>query len=172
MMFVFDSSALISMSQTCLVKILRQLREALGAEFVIAESVYRETVSTPLHIRRFELNAVRLKKAVDEKWLRIEQVDTDAAMDIVKTANNCFFAKGGPVSLMHRGEADALALVRQLNAQVLVIDERTTRMLLETPLRLKELLEGKHNAKIGARKDNLERLQGMRFTPQSTAAAL
>jgi len=161
MRFVFDSSSLISMGQTCLIEVLHALQHSTSSEFFIPESVFRETVSTPLRIKRFELNAVRIKKAVDGKWLNVEPADQGASDEIMRVANNCFSAKGRPVSILQRGECDALALVKKLGAGALVIDERTARMLIEAPMKLRELMESRYNEKIGAKIDNINALGGM-----------
>ena len=152
---VFDSSSLISVSQSCLINSLRGLRG--DNSFVVPKSVYYEVVERPLQIKRFELNAVRIKKAVDDGWLEIKRLDAKhkkMANDISSKVNNLIYAKGKPVKLIHSGEIEALALLKQLESNTFVIDERTTRTIIENPKRLKELIERRRHTKASINVDN------------------
>ncbi len=141
---VFDSSAVISISEKCFIEILEKLANSSKAEFLIPRSVYYEIVEHPLQIKRFELNAIRIKKAVDSGWLKVMPRDEETQRQmqkIIETANNVFFANGKPINLIQEGEAEAFALAKKTGAKAIAIDERTARMLLEDPMRLKQRLE-------------------------------
>lgn len=160
--FVFDSSSLIALSQTCLIDLLAGLREKMKADFLIPAVVEQEVVGRPLHIKRFELNAVRIKKAVDSgvfivKELRSEQ---DAQM-ISGIANNCLFVADRPIQLLQGGEISALALALQENAEAFVIDERTTRMLIEAPQELLQLMQERYSQKISMQKEKVAALRSL-----------
>ncbi|MDD5163314.1 MAG: hypothetical protein PHD95_03855 [Candidatus ainarchaeum sp.] len=164
MKIVFDASCLISISQTCLAKCLGRLREKLDSEFIVSPAVYREIVSTPLGIKRFELNAVRLKGLVEQKSLVVTELDANAREFLAKIsflANNSFFVKGKPVKIMHSGELEALALMKQLDAEALAIDERTTRILIENPAALHSSMEERQLANVEENKANLREFQGL-----------
>lgn len=162
MHLVFDSSSLISVGQSCLIEVLHSLQERIGAQFVIPHSVFKEVVKRPMHIKRFELNAVRLKKAVDEGWLQVRALGAkNRSAEIVQAANNCFFSRGRAITLLQRGEVEALALALELETAALVIDERTTRMLVEAPFKLRDLMESRHRAEISVDNGNVKRFQGM-----------
>jgi predicted nucleic acid-binding protein len=159
---VFDTSSLISVSQTCLINIFGGLKQKLGADFVVPQAVYFEAVQRPISIRRFELNAVRLKRAIDLGWFRVMQVgDKGVFREIDYAANNCFFIKNRPVRLLQKGEIEALALVKELGARALAVDERTTRMILENPQDLEDLMEQRKRAEIELDKGNVSKLQGL-----------
>jgi hypothetical protein len=64
MKILFDSSSLISISETCLSKCLGELQKKMNADFLISPSVYNEIVAKPLGIKRFSLSAVRLSELV------------------------------------------------------------------------------------------------------------
>jgi predicted nucleic acid-binding protein len=149
MRVVFDSSSLISVSQSCLVNVLGSLKEKLGAEFIIPEAVYREAVERPISIKRFELNAIRIKKGVEEGWFSVKGVKDEQLMgEIDGLANSCFSVRGRPVRLLQLGEVEALALIKELGADALVIDERTTRMLIENPKQLKKIMEARRRKNV------------------------
>ncbi|HIH15902.1 MAG TPA: hypothetical protein HA252_00670 [Candidatus Diapherotrites archaeon] len=148
---VFDSSTIISISEKCLTRLLKGLGQEGAVSFVIPQSVYAETVERPLHIKRFELGALRIQQAVDEGWIEI--IPGNAAVKqltgkILDSANTLFFAKGKPLTIIQKGEAETLALCKNLRAHMVAIDERTTRMLIEDPWRLQNYVAYKHQQDI------------------------
>ena len=148
---VVDSSSLISLSESCLFDVLGELSK-LGVQFVVPKAVMEESVYHPLKIKRFELNALRINRGVKKKWLHVAELnkhDRSILQRIMENANTCFFSKMGPVKIIHEGEAETLAIINRLGAKGLVIDERTTRMLIEEPLALRELLQKRRKEKIG-----------------------
>lgn len=148
---VFDASSIISLSEKCFMNIMGKLVEQKKAEFFMPESVFFETVTHPMKIRRFELNAFRIQSAIKNNWFTTVQPGKETMQTMqstVKIAQNICYADGQPIQIMHKGELEALALVKEMNADALVIDERTTRMLLEEPQNLRSLLEFRHRKKI------------------------
>jgi len=148
---VFDSSSLISLSQSCLIKAVKGLAESGNASFAVPQSVFFEAVQRPLQIKRFELNALRLKKAVQDNWISVEKLDSEHAgltKEIEETANSMFYLNGRAIRLIQRGEAEALALTKQLSSKLLVIDERTTRTIIENPTQLKAIIERRRHKRV------------------------
>ncbi len=160
MRFIFDASSLIALGQTCLLDILAGLKQKTGSEFFIPELVFQEVVSRPLQIKRFELNAVRIKKAIDSNVFSVESLQNQSDFwEIDDIANNCFFIESRPVRLLQGGEIAALALSKQLNAKGFVIDERTTRLLIEAPEKLQQLMQRRRKKNISVRMENVKRMQ-------------
>ncbi len=153
---VFDSSSIIAVAQNCLINILKNLSKKTKREFKIAKSVEAESVGKPLKIDRFELNALRIKKAIDSGWMKVEKQVIDST-EIEKLANNIFFAEGKPIKIIHLGEAETIALYKKNNASVMVIDERTTRMLIEEPQNLEKKLKRNYRKKIKINQTNLKK---------------
>ena len=162
MKMVFDASALISVSQTCLVNILPGLKEKMNAEFIIPSEVFREAVERPIEVRRFELNAVRLKKVVGQGCFSVVSAkDKDLVAEIDGLANHCFFVKGRPVRLLQLGEIEALCLVKELGAGALAIDERTARMLVENPRQLGKIMEARRGNPVRIDSESVSRIKRM-----------
>lgn len=162
MRIVFDASCLISVSQTCLIDILGGLKEKTGASFFIPLTVFQEAVQRPIAIKRFELNAIRIKKAIDEGWFKVSEVEDKRLLgQISSIANNCFFIKDRPISLLQRGEIESLALVKQLKAEAFAIDERTTRMLIESPGQLQQIMQARRKIRIEQNRESAARLSEM-----------
>ncbi len=159
MNMVFDASTLISISQTCLVNLLAGLKREMNAEFIVPKSVYYEAVQRPISIKRFELNAIRIKKVIEENGFKVMACEDKNLFDeIAKIANTCFFIKGTPIKLLQRGEIEALALIKKVGAGVFAIDERTTRMLLEAPEQLRKILQARRRIDIKINQSNVKAL--------------
>lgn len=173
-----DSSSLISLSSSCLIKVLEKL-SMQKMNFFIPKKVEIESVETPLRIKRFEFNAVRIKKAIDSNWVKIAEESPfleNESKRIENLANNCFFVKNRPLTLIHGGEAESLALLKQLNSKVLIIDERTTRLLIEDPKNLKNHMQSRINVKISMDDSAVEKFRqnfkGLCFFRSSELLAL
>tara|TARA_Y100000310_G_C20700355_1_gene829150 strand:+ start:5663 stop:6343 length:681 start_codon:yes stop_codon:yes gene_type:complete len=155
---VVDSSSLITMSSSCILKMMKHLAEKENIKFMIPESVYYESVERPLKIKRFELNAVRIRSAVQSGYM--ETVKTTP--HIKKTMNelstvtaNICSANGKKLRLINLGEAETLALMKEIDSRILLIDERTTRMLIEEPENVMSFLERRHKCKVTLNKGEM-----------------
>lgn len=148
---VIDTSTLISLSESCLFNLFGHLKEKNKIEFLISESVYNEAVQKPLEINRFKLSAVRIKEGVSKGIIQV--VKNSSEMDeiiayIEQFSENIFMSREKTVKVMHRGEIDALALVKHAGAKTLIIDEKTTRMIIEDPFELKRIIEKRQGINI------------------------
>ena len=70
---IFDSSTLISFSMNGLYDELAKLKKIFNGKFIITEDVKREVIDKPLTIKRFELEALRIKQMLDEKILEMPE---------------------------------------------------------------------------------------------------
>ncbi|MBU0636192.1 hypothetical protein KKE06_04165 [Candidatus Micrarchaeota archaeon] len=161
-LIIFDSSSLISLSEKCFFELLKKIQSHSGARFLITPSVWRETVEKPQHIKRFELNAVRVQQAIEDNWLEVVQPTPQSqvlAKQIEEKSNHCFFVNENPLRILQAGEIESMAIYISLKADALVIDERTARMLIEEPLRLHNYISMKHDKKIQKNEANLKAIQ-------------
>lgn len=142
-----DSSTLISLSDTCLIKVLPFLREH-GGKFLIPQSVQQEIVSTPLHIKRYAFSAVRLQKAIDDHDLEVIEPDQNLLQKLVNSANNVFSVRGRALQILHAGEAACVASYAKYKCSALAIDEKTTKLLIEDPEKLRERIAQEYGAKV------------------------
>ncbi|MCX6774297.1 MAG: hypothetical protein NTY68_04875 [Candidatus Micrarchaeota archaeon] len=139
-----DSSSLISLTNSCFIDLLYFFTKKFNTQFIIAPSVKKEIIERPLSIsmKAYELSAMRMKKAIDDRALSEVNEDTlEKAKEIMDLANNMLFARSKPIHLVDIGEADIIALAKATDCDVILMDERTTRMLIEAPFRLKEHME-------------------------------
>ena len=156
---IFDSGALISFSMNGITDIIKKLKEIFKGKFLITSEVKKEIIDTPMKIKRFELEALKLKQLLDEGVLEppssLMIKDSEIIKktnEILNVANSTFNSEGKDIHIMDTGEASCLALGKMLNERkiknVIVIDERTTRILTEKPKNLKRFLEKKLHVKI------------------------
>ena len=68
---IFDSSTLISFSMNGLLPELKALKKVFNGIFIITSDVKREVIDKPITIKRFELDALRLKQLLDENVLEM-----------------------------------------------------------------------------------------------------
>ena len=159
---IFDASTLISLSEKCFFGLLERIQDHSNARFLISQSVWKETVEVPQRIKRFELNAERVKEAVETGWLEIVQPTAETkklAAQVAEWSNHCFFIENNPLTILQAGEIESMALFLSLKAHALAIDERTARMLIEEPTRLQNYIGMKHDKKIQKNESNLQAIQ-------------
>ena len=171
---IFDSGTLISLSMTGLIDELRDLKKIFNGHFLITKDVKREVIDKPLTIKRFELEALRVKQLLDEKILEMpdslkidENFLSEKTKEIMDIANSTFIAKGKEIHLIDSGEASCLALSKILTDKkienVIGVDERTTRLLGEKPENIKKTMGKKLQTKITSKKENYKFFKGFKF---------
>ena len=156
---IFDASTLISLSMTGLIEELKELKKLFNGTFLITHEVKEELIDNPINIKKFELEALRIKELLEQKIIELpeamnikKEVVSKKTREFMNLANTIFESNKRDIKIIHSGEASCLALSvilkeRGLN-NVLCIDERTTRMLVEKPGNLKSLLEKKMHTRI------------------------
>lgn len=155
---ICDSGSLISLTNGCLDNLIYFFSEKFKLKFVIPPSVEYETVTRPLtgDLRKYLFSAVRIKDAIDDGVIIRSEGDLTAEKNqIMKAANSLFFIRGKPLRLIHEGESEMFALAVQLGVTDILIDERTARMLVEAPLKLKAHLEHEFKVNVMTNKNNL-----------------
>lgn len=153
-----DAGAFISLTSSCLENVVYFFAEKYGVRFFIPASVEEEAVDYPIkkNLKKYLFSAIRIKDmisrgAVVKAGNGVENVSNR----IAEYANNLFFVRGKPMRLLHQGEAEMLATAKELGVQYILIDERTTRLLLESPFKVKEHLEKEFGANVMVNKKNL-----------------
>lgn len=145
----FDAGPIISLVMSRLVWILPELKRHFGGKFYITPAVRRELVERPLSIKRFEFEALQVEKLINEGVLELyPDVPKKTASQLVNLANNAFSANNHNIDVIQSGELESAACVLDLNAEGLVMDERTLRLLIENGTELKSLLERRFNSDI------------------------
>jgi len=160
---VCDSSSLISLADSCFLPVLAELKRSLGADFLIGESVKYECIDHPLEMKSHTLPAIRLKLALNDGIIKSAGSKNleRRTEDVLWIANNIFFSSEKPIHIMHKGEAETLALAIELGLKNVLIDERTSRMLVESPEAMAKHISSEFNRNIRINERYLERFRQM-----------
>jgi len=171
---IFDSGTLINFAMNGSLEELKELKKIFNGKFLITSDVKKEVIDKPLTIKRFELEALKIKQLLDEKILEMPESIGVFKNEILREtenflnlANNLFFSDNREIHLIDSGEASCLALGKILDNRkienVIAIDERTTRMLGENPDNLIKLMSEKLHTRITAKKEKLKYFKDFRF---------
>lgn len=157
---IFDTGPIISLATNSLLWILEHLNHGCSCNFFITKAVKKEGIDRPLESKKFKFEALRVLKLVEDGILRIYSKDLHGETEeLLNLANNIFTAKGNYIEIVHYGEMEVVASAIDCNADAIVIDERTTRVLIENPMKVKERLEKKLHTRIEINHDNLKELK-------------
>lgn len=171
---IFDSGALISFTMTGLSYLIRDLKKVFDGKFLITAEVKEELVDNPIEKKRFKLEALKIKHLLEEGILEMPSSlgieDSEISRktkEVLNVANSSFVGNGKEIHLIDDGEASCLELSRILTEKgignIIAVDERTTRVLVENPSNLKKFLEKKLHTKIKINRKNLRIFRGFKI---------
>jgi len=145
---ILDAGPLISLTLNGLLHTLEILKSKFPEiVFLITPSVKREVIDKPIKVKKYELEAVKIQTLLDKKTISLStdfflniRIDKETQR-ILNLANNLIKADKNSIQIVHEGEASCLALSRLCNCEnLIVIDERVTRLLTESPENLKAIM--------------------------------
>ncbi|MBU0958957.1 MAG: hypothetical protein KKB31_03350 [Nanoarchaeota archaeon] len=175
---IFDASTIISLAMNGLYEEISLLKSIFKGRFIITKEVKYEIIDRPLTIKKFELEALKLQKLLQDGVFELpsslgvsDSEVSKEAQSILDLANKTFYGDGREMRIVDLGETSCLALSKILNGKgissVLAVDERTMRMLVEKPDNLDKLLSKKLNTKIKANRDYFKYFKGFNFIRSS-----
>jgi len=175
---IFDSSTIINLIMNGIEEVLVDLKKKFSGKFIITNQIKHEVIDRPLQIKKFELGALKVQKLLDEKVLEMPEslgIKSDELKEktheLTNRINKIFEAKNEFIHLVDFGEASCLALSILLAEKkienMIAIDERTARMLGENPENLHKLFEKKLHTGVRIFRENLPKLDKLRFIRSS-----
>lgn len=144
---VCDASSLISLSDTGLLGALVMLKKNMKGELLITEGVIDESINNPIKRPEYAFSAIKIKRALLSKVFRVIRYRHNTYDKIMRTANNMFYTDR-PFHLVNHGETEMLAAAVDNGVKYVLMDERTTRMLIESPLELKKHIENEFRIRL------------------------
>ena len=128
--------------------------------------------------KKFELAALKVQQLLEDKILElpdsigIEHNELqNKTREILNKTNSSFYIDSKFMHIIDDGEASCLAvsiLARKKGVEnLIVIDERTTRVLGEKPENLHKLFERKLHTKVLMKKENMPSLPNIKFIRSS-----
>lgn len=171
---IFDSGALISFSMNGVTEIIEKLKGIFNGKFIITPDVKREVIDRPMQIKKFSLEALKIKHLLDKKIIELPSAiglsDSEISRktaEMLEIANATYRDKRQDIHIIDSGEASCLAVSKMLNEKgfetVIAVDERTMRMLGEKPENLAKLLEKRLHVKIIPNPKNYNFFKEFRF---------
>lgn len=147
---VFDTGPIITLTLNNLLWILKELKNKFKGNFYISETVKYELVYKPLKTKKFKFEALQVLENIETKVLEpIKNKEIDKlTTKLLYLANNSFIVNGNFLRIVHPAEMSGLAVTIYLNAKAFVVDERTTRLLIENPKQLTNTLQNKFHTKV------------------------
>ncbi|HZX44265.1 MAG TPA: hypothetical protein VFF28_01135 [Candidatus Nanoarchaeia archaeon] len=156
---VFDSGPVISLTVNNLLGLLTSLKERYNGCFSITDSVRKELIERPLETKKFKFEALQVLRCIKFDVLTVHESPRDLTIKLLDLANKAYIAKGNCVQVVHYAEMSSLAAAILNEADAFVVDERNTRLLLEEPERLAEILSRRLHTEIKVNKKNLDELR-------------
>lgn len=168
---ILDSGPLISLTLNGLLHTLEKLKTKFtDINFIITPQVKKEVVEKALSVKRYELEAVKIQTLLANKVILLSsdfvpnnKLERETAR-IMNVANTTIKADREPVNIVQIGEASCLAFANLCNCDnLIVIDERVTRLLTESPQNLKAIMERKLHMSVLINSKNLKEFKNFKY---------
>ena len=175
---VFDAGPIISLASNNLLWLLRPLKKEFNGKFYITHYVKKEIVDRPLEIKRFKFEAIQVQKLIDEGVLEIidNSLIREESIKLLNTSNEIFKAYNNYIKIVHLAEISVITAALNLNSDVAVIDEKTTRLLIENPRMIFEILRKTLHTPVSINESNLKefknRVRGIKVIRSVELAAI
>jgi len=160
---IFDSGPIISLSMNNLLWVLPELKKLYPGKFFITPNVKREIIDNPLESKKFKFEALQVLRIYKEKVLELFEKSTlkRKTTDLLDLANNLFYAQNKNINIVQYAEIEVLVAAIISGSDAIVIDERTTRLLIENPKKLMKILKKKLHTDVQINRNNLVKFKGM-----------
>jgi len=157
---LFDAGPIISLTTNNLLWLLKPLKEKFGGEFYLTEGVRKELVEKPLKTKKFKFEALQLQDQIEKGILKVIKDGGlhKKAEQLLDLANGVFYVKKNPLRVLQLGELESLAAAKLMDIPYIVVDERITRLLLESPGQMEQLLERRLHKNVKVNRTKLSRL--------------
>ena len=155
---IFDAGPVISLAMNNLLWVLEPLKKKFNGKFCITEAVRKELVDRPLETKKFKFEAIQVEKLIENGVLDIidNNFIRERSPSLLNTANEIFKAYNNYIKIVHYAEMSVIAAAISLSADAVVIDEKTTRFLIENPKMIVEILKKTLHTPISINENNLK----------------
>jgi len=145
---VVDSSTIISCAMNCLMWVFKELKQR-GFRFIVPIGVKKEIIDSGLSSERFKYEAIRVSKYFADETFEVYKNEIKRqTSELLNYANSSFYIKGNPLRILQEADAEVAALAKHINADAILTDERTLRLLIEAPDLIKGNLERKFHERV------------------------
>lgn len=160
---IFDSGPIISLTTNNLLWLLKPFKERYKGHFHITNYVKKEIVDKPLTTKRFKFEALQVMNNIKKGVLEVVGYNEikETTNKLLELANNSFKAYGNYIKIVHPAEISSIACLLHFKGQAFVVDERTTRVLIENPKKLVNILRHSLHTNIKINDGNLNEFRKM-----------
>lgn len=152
---IFDSGALISLAEVGLVKYLEKFKERNPfVKIYITDAVYDETIAIKNKVSKFSWTAVQYESLIKKGVIEIIPINKNLVNNLEIKSNKIFYTVHGNIEILQAGELESVISAKEKQA-ILVIDEITTRWLIEHPNKLHNMIEKRYKEKVMVNKEML-----------------
>jgi hypothetical protein len=157
-MILLDAGPVISLTTNNLLWLLEPLGKAAKMPFSIVSSVKREIVDRPLMTKKFKFESLQVARLIEQGVLKVldKAEFKSKALQLLDLANKVFWAQNAPIQIVQMGEMETLAAAALLGTNKVVMDERITRSLIESPEQLHRLMEARLHTRLHVDTGRLE----------------
>jgi len=158
---VFDTGPVISLTTNNLLWALDHLKDEFEGDFYITPAVKNELVDRPLRSKKFKFEALQVGYRIRKGILNVLDIPkvTLLAEELRELANHTFKTKGNWLHIVQNAEMEAIAAAIVLNSSAVVVDERTTKLLVEDQKELARVLHSKLHTKVFVNQKNLDKIR-------------
>ena len=168
---ILDAGPLISLTLNGILHTLELLKQKYpDVAFILTPQVKKEIIDKPLTIKKYELEAVKVQTLVANKVITMStefvpnnQLEKETQR-ILTLSNSVVKADGKTIPIVQIGEASCIAFSKLCNCEsIIVIDERITRLLTESPQNVKAIMERKLHMDILLNQKNLKEFKDLKY---------
>lgn len=158
---ILDSGPVISLALNNLLWLFGKIKKDYNINFYITEAVRKELVDFPITKKKFKFEALQVRNLIEKGIIEvIKDSEIKEKTDyLLELANSSYKARQHFLNLVHFAEISAITAYILYKADAIMIDERTTRYMLERPDKLKNVLSHKLHTQIEMNKTPLTELR-------------
>ena len=147
---LFDTGPIISLTLNNLLWIIEPLKKQFKGEFYITPAVYEELINKPLSTKKYKFEALQILPYITKGVIKVMTNDHIKLLtrELLDKINTTFKANGNWITVVHEGEMEVVAAALHSDSKNIVVDERTTRKLIEDPDGIARTLSRKLHTKI------------------------
>jgi predicted nucleic acid-binding protein len=173
---IFDAGPIISLAMNGLLDLIENLKKDFNGEFILTPSVKKEVIDNPMKLKKFKLEALKVSSLLEKGIFKLskdyvsnDKLEAETQRIIFSTNSIIRSTKTNEkMKILHQGEASCLAFANLCNGNsLIVIDERTTRVLFESPQSLLGLMEKKLHINLTANFSDMNKLGDFNFIRSS-----
>lgn len=160
---IFDAGPIISLATNNLLWLLEPLKKQYNGKFYITQAVKRELVERPLETKKFKFEAIQVERQIENGILEVIENDFIKTQTprLLSLANETFKAYNYYMRILHYAEVSAIAAAINLKSDAVVIDEKTTRFLVENPKMIAEILRKTLHTPVTINESNLREFRNI-----------